>query len=533
MPNRPKDFSTEASAPHSDDFIMVDGATNATRKLAPSKWLAAHRNALAPRGGVAFDGTSGSRILSTLTNQNLLTDSFSVSMLVDIPTSNPTTDRGLFYLSSNAGLNNVPRATTAEFKTSGQIAFFISGATTSDTRGKTYLNFRSDFSGKRVHLLFVRDAATPTGALYVNGVLRASSSDDITGSDPTWAGSVTSTYFVLGNNASSAQVWDRCIYSASLYNLALTQADVTEIYELGGAVPERFKFGSQANLFSGDTANFAGGTAGAWVAVAGGSIAIVANKLQYTHPSGAAYGIQAPFALAGGKAFRIKFTHRLVSGVAMVGGVGLTGSGTPGVPTWTSTGTTAQFDNVGIMSANPDGALYMLAAGLGTGEVYEFDDFSVTRVGAVCHLRLSDGIGRVLRDSSTNKLHALRTVAGVSDVIELDDGVYPQLALTANGELLDTAGVLRTDAVLVDVVVKNTTANAVTAFGLGMSSGVRNLTYETNIPANSTVILPINRADLAGLTVGTAPYGRVYYSAASWNSGSLNLSIRYRRERDL
>jgi hypothetical protein len=186
-----------------------------------------------------------------------------------------------------------------------------------------------------------------------------------------------------------------------------------------------------------------------------------------------------------------------------------------------------------VFCVNPPGA-YFVRNGNCQNRTITIDNVTIKQVGAVCHLGLADGIGRIARDSSTNKLHAIRTATGVSDVIELDDGVVPYTTpSSANGPVIDTAGALRTDCVLVDVIVKNTTANAISGFGLGMSSGVRDLTYDTDIPANATRILPIKRADLTSLTLGTAPYGLVYFSAASWNSGLVKIVIRFRRERDL
>ena len=64
------------------------------------------------------------------------------------------------------------------------------------------------------------------------------------------AGSITSTYFVVGTVQVGSE-FNGSIYIASLYNLAPAASDVLEIYEIGGVVPERFKFGSQASITSG------------------------------------------------------------------------------------------------------------------------------------------------------------------------------------------------------------------------------------------------------------------------------------------
>jgi hypothetical protein len=171
------------------------------------------------------------------------------------------------------------------------------------------------------------------------------------------------------------------------------------------------------------------------------------------------------------------------------------------------------------------------AAQLLSGKKIYFKNINVRPLGPIARSVVQPGT-RCFADLGSNKLPGYFTT-GITPLADTDTGKYTQNALTANGELLDTGGVIVTDATLVDVIVKNTSANIVYGFALGMVSGGEALTHRTDIPAGATVIVPIRRSDLAGLTVGSSPYGRIYYSANSWNSGSLNLAIRYRRENDI
>jgi hypothetical protein len=525
--------------------------------------VAGARNALAPRGGVAFDGTAGGKGLAALTNQSIGTDAFSVSLVFSAPAYAGTTK----MLARLSGVSN------GSGGAGSALTIYVDTALTFHFRNAAhdgYIQASVDFTpyyGKTVHVVGVRSGAT--FAIYVNGTSIAFTPPS-GGAPVLFSQNLVTTYFEIGGYITTS-VPVSAIYSASLYNLALTAAEVLEIYELGGAMRERHKYGSQVARYTSDFSagldgfNAAGGgyatltCSGNVDTSADGASIPPSDNWQRADQSGTGRITFYSNASAGlavyQKTVRISgsiftpsgstVTHMVVGfevlnttneGYINSGGLGfIAGSVVALTP-----GSTTNFDVTAINTVpGSTRAIYIVAsnsAGVAqnyTAQKVYLKDVVVRQAGAVCHLGLADGIGRIARDSSTNKLHAIRTATGVSDVIELDDGIYPQLALTANGELLDTAGVLRTDAVLVDVIVKNTTANAVTAFGLGMSSGVRNLTYETLIPANSTVVLPILRADLAGLTVGTAPYGRVYYSASSWNSGSLNISIRYRRERDL
>jgi hypothetical protein len=514
---------------------------------------AALRNNLTPRGGAYVDGTGSARIASTLTGQTIDVDPFSVVLVIDVPLANPAIGRGMFAISENIGAPTSPtRAFISELSTNGDLWFTIIGtASNGDYNRATITGFRALYAGKTVILSVVRPAAGNL-LVYANAVsLTPTYSSG--GTPPGWQTQLSSTYFSVGYQ-NTTEIWDGAIRSASLYNLPLTAADVAEINELNGAVPFRFQFGNINFYSSNFTAN-----ADAWTTVgatASGNIDSV-NGVDNTlrvHASGETgqHVGRRTGAYAAKKRFRIRGSIYIPVGQTNLNSVYLMFSGSnnsattwipnSGAVSWTPNAAwqTIELDatlapgfNASNLSFYMNNGVTFTGANSPTDDVFYLYGVKVAQLGAIVHLPMDDGCGRQFMDKSSNKLHAIASASGISHMVELDEAAYVQTALTANGELLDTAGVLRTDAVLLDVIVKNTTANQVYGFGIGMSSGVRDLTYETDIPANSVVVLPIKRADLAGLTVGTAPFGRAYYSAASWNSGSLNISIRYRRERDL
>ena len=532
--------------------------------------LAAKTGALAPRGGVAFDGTNSTRVFSTLTGQNIGTDAFSISVVLRVPSAQVTNYPALFQIASGVPSLASPYSLRAELDTAGTLGIVLDGASGDATCNVAALSaFVTNWAGKVVHLVFVRNASG-NPSLFINGASQTLTFTT-SGTPPTWQGSLTSSYLQLGQSSSGRELATP-IYSATLYNLALTAADVLEIYELGGAMRERHKYGSQVARYTSDFSagldgfNAAGGgyatltCSGNVDTSADGASIPPSDNWQRADQSGTGRITFYSNASAGlavyQKTVRISgsiftpsgstVTHMVVGfevlnttneGYINSGGLGfIAGSVVALTP-----GSTTNFDVTAINTVpGSTRAIYFVAsnsAGVAqnyTAQKVYLKDVVVRQAGAVCHLGLADGIGRIARDSSTNKLHAIRTATGVSDVIELDDGVVPYTTpSSANGPVIDTAGALRTDCVLVDVIVKNTTANAISGFGLGMSSGVRDLTYDTDIPANATRILPIKRADLTSLTLGTAPYGLVYFSAASWNSGLVKIVIRFRRERDL
>ncbi len=507
------------------------------------------RNALSPRGGMSFNGTVGDKISSILTGQSIGTDAFALSFMMRVPLAS-VAYRGVVGLSSsptthnNAGSFHVSLNATA-------LGLELDNTDGANNRTASVAGFVTAWAGQVVHVLVVRPLSG-NPIVYVNGVVQTISTSTSGSAPASWQANVNSGYLNVGFWTTDA--YEGEIYGVALYNLELSSTDALEIYRLGGAVPARFQFGSQASLYTSNFTAGADGWTGAAANVAGNidSINGVDDVLRVyaDGTTGLHYGYRG-VTTSREKCYRVTGSIYVPTGQTHLTSCDIKYGGQPsGSSRWQLLNGIYQFNpNASWQSVdfslrvklNDDSGFYLLhnpasytGANSTTDDVAYLKSFVLRQVGAVVYLPMDDGIGRIARDLSSNNRHGIRTAgSGVAHLIEQDDGIYPQTALTANGELLDTAGVFRTDALLVDVVVKNTTANQVYGFGIGMSSGVRDLTYETDIPANSTVVLPIKRADLASLTVGTAPFGRAYYSAVSWNSGSLNISIRYRRERDL
>lgn len=204
------------------------------------------RNALAPRGGLAFDGTSGTKALATLTGQAFTTAPLAVEMILEVPASNPAGYRGIFFLSPSASDAFNASTLTAWIDTTNTLNVRICGGAASTDYNNAACSL-SSYAGKRIHLFVTRTGSTV--AVYINGVAQTLTATT-GGTPPTWAGSITSTYFVVGTVQVGSE-FNGSIYIASLYNLAPAASDVLEIYEIGGVVPERFKFGSQASITSG------------------------------------------------------------------------------------------------------------------------------------------------------------------------------------------------------------------------------------------------------------------------------------------
>jgi hypothetical protein len=369
---------------------------------------ASARNGLAPRGGLAFDGTASTRVYSTLTGQAIGTDAFSVSEMVRIPTSVPAIADGLVALASSAtDATAVASSFLVCLQSSGALRVQINNATNNGGIYVDLLGVQSAYSGKTTLITVVRSGATV--AVYINGVVQALPAYITYGTSPgDFSQSITSTYLQVGF-ISSALVLRTPIYSASLYNLALSQADVTEIYELGGAVPERFKFGSQVGLITGDNSTFASNT-GFWgllgvpVAAIGGGVATI-GSLSY---------IQVSSALTLNRAYRATVN------IASIASGGIVFDGGP---------VSAVFGTVGVKAYEFVATATRLNIGSGVGGTSAtIDDVTLVRLGAVVHIPFTEGAGLTAYDTSTNALNATLTATGVtwvlppSKIVQVVDG---------------------------------------------------------------------------------------------------------------
>lgn len=433
---RPSNLSTKVRSANATDVKDLDDpslGTAGSRQISVFDEHAQFRNALAPRGGVAFDGSnSAGALLATLTNQNIGTDPFSISMVVSVPATTPSVSQGLLCLSAQNN-NFTAQSFDVSFGTSG-LDIAIRGASTSDYNRYLW-NFYSLYAGKTIHLILVRPA---TGSLfvYVNGIdctsLVSASSN---GTPPGWQGSITSTYFQVGNRNASSFVGK--ILTVTLYNLALSATDVIEIFELGGAVPERFKWGSQAALY---TSDYSGGT-DSWAAdnppelvgnvdgINGQNDWLSANRSAsvaqlYSRRSDAAF-----FTTPGqGKAWRLRARIYNPASSPFSYFVAFLNNGVTTTPVANCpAGAQIDYDAVAIHLPGSTGDQNLWGfkvvnfAGaqinVAPGNPFYQKNAILSRVGAMVHLPLDEGAGYQLRDASSNKLDVVMSTAGVAHVL--------------------------------------------------------------------------------------------------------------------
>jgi|GEM_PF-7035884 len=227
---------TTARHAASDDYSPIDGATNNTRKISPFDAHGQFRNALAPRGGVAFDGTTSPNtkfLTSASAALAIGTDPRTIAWGMKVPAASPAGSKVMWVI-SEPGVEGA-YSMRSDLGNGGTLKLWIFSAT-----GGTLLteltNFFTTYGGKDIQLAFVCSSASRV--LYVNGLPVTLSADVSAGTPPTnWQGAIGGSTVALKFVGDTAYV----LRYAAVFNLALSAADVLEIYELDGAIPERLK----------------------------------------------------------------------------------------------------------------------------------------------------------------------------------------------------------------------------------------------------------------------------------------------------
>ncbi len=443
----------------------------------------ARRNALSTRGAVAFDGTNYSKAISTLTGPAIGTEDFSFSLTFRVPLANPAGYLGLATITDNS----------ASWVTN-YLAIVTNGALVwnfANVEALQISGFVSSYAGEVVNVVGVRSGTT--AKLYVNHVLAGT----LNGSGSGVGVSIQSTFFILGYITSS-ESFNGPIYTATLYNTALSQADVTEVFKLGGGVPERFKWASQDSYPTGGAQKLgtadgttttasdgAGGGGISRTAVAGarngGSGAYVER---YTANGTGAFasevGIFAGFPDGNTPLMSVRAPVNTIGQQVRLRGWSKANSGTftfyingatvPSAGSWT------QFDITVSISKNYRGTpslSYSFSGGSQvSGDSLDFDDVQVQPLGALLHLDGDrDGVGYQWHDDSANWFDANLTITGTSWTNPKTSGfIRANLTWSGTHEAKSLLGqrCLPDGAFITHATVKSTTASS--GSGLVLSS---------------------------------------------------------------
>ena len=302
------------------------------------------------------------------------------------------------------------------------------------TDGSNYIRQISDsaltaYEGSWIHIAFTYGGSGPNSStafpsgyqeltVYING-----QPVDTTGSVAgTYAGMSNTSQPVYIGRANAAYSKGE-IRDVKLFNKELSAAEVREVYS-NGQLPESFAESTGgASIYTGDSSNFAGGL-GNWTEEGSTSLTVAASggEMVITNTAGASGGTKGARNLVDlvteGKKLRLTFTARCSSGTATgftvkmfngstatsatkIQGSGTASTGTSTIYSFTPTGSNETHIVEFVLAGSATDKLYYNISADGTGEVYNFDNITLTQLGAVLDARAEQF------DTSTGKLYDL------------------------------------------------------------------------------------------------------------------------------
>ena len=357
---------------------------------------------------VAFDGaTSGTRITSNLTGQNIGTGDFSIWARFRVPSSIGATGCSVIGMSSSATINGGNNSTRISLLTAGDMTIAFQDGTGALTTG-VISGFVSAYSGQIVDVVVTR-----TGSVlkcYVNGIDTA-----FTGS-PAASTSITSTYFHVGIGSANTAIFPGRIFRSVVFNRALSATDVTELITVG--VNPADQWGTQTQIVNTTTLNGGFETAG------GGGADVFANWSEFTSGTGTIIrdttdfspnlGSTASARLSGtdgaavcainatstslqaNKRYRLSAAHKR-SNAGIVRWLGSTSNTL--LTTFSVTTSWADYSAEFVIASSETFKTDL--SGVNTAWT---DNVIVERIGAIVDLDLSVGIGLFFPDRSDNRL---------------------------------------------------------------------------------------------------------------------------------
>ncbi len=481
----------------------------------PSVLDSRRRSLIGGQPGIVLDGvTANADVRNQYFPASLGQSDISLWVRFRVPSSPGTSNRGLMFLSDNTGYASANGPTLSLFVTSTGA---LEGRITKDTvnywtRRVQLSSFVTSYAGQVVDVVFVRNVAGNTAALYVNGnAVGLESSSGTT--PPNWNDTLVSGFLVVGRLESTGIFNDR-IYRAAVFNRALSAQDVADLIVNG--VADADQWGTQTQIVGASVNN--GGfetnslnALGTWnnLGALGSSICSIdtsglfsnsgSNAGKLTLDSSASFcGFNAANGsniATVGKRYRLAFFARkgASSGACGVQFGHSLASNAYGV-TGTTLTTTHQRTVAEFVAAHGTIALGRQSGSAANAEIY-IDDVSLERIGAIVDLNLGEGAGLCFTDRSTNGLHGVGN-GGVSHIVPGREGCV-RIRTTASGNTqLGGAGIIPANA-----RIRFITADAVSGtptVTLGNASGSAQHIPSIALAAGFNELSPVARFNTTG-----------------------------------
>lgn len=465
-----------------------------------------------------FDGVTASQGVNT-TFADVGTSDLTVSITFKVPASNPSASIGLFWLGTSTTTYEVAATLYGYLSSAGTLFFTLNGAVyPTDSATKSYVNFIAQYAGKVVTVTGVRSTSGLTFKVYINGV-EVVVAETLAGSGA-WSDTVTSTYFRLGRITSSL-VYNNPIYSAHVFNRALTASQVLDLCNNG--VAETDKWGSLVAKYTSDfsagvdswTADF--GAVNAPVTIGG-----ISNALQQVADGGATQCrcYRAVSGMQIGKRYRLTYDLYIPangSGVRVVWksstNVSLTGSVLPTASTWTSYSVefTQTAGNGGIKAQLRTSGESDIVT---TGDMFYLKNVVLTQIGSILSPDLTLGVGYQAPDLSTNKYNGVITTTGVSHVKAKRSGQIRTTTNTSGNQQILAQVCLPTNAIITSIVAYSTGTPSV--YVGNVSAGNQLVTVVALVASTYTSL---------SLVVRTTTTGNVWVNSST--ADTINWVINY------
>jgi hypothetical protein len=242
---------------------------------------AAARNGLAPRQGLAFDG-SNVAVNATLSSAPGTTPA-TIAFEFDVPTSNPSVFNAIVHLAT-ARAEGTANELGVGITSGGVLQVFKRGATSGDwLTASVTANLVTAFGGTRVRATITRNSTTLV--IYLNGV-SAAFTEATAGAFPTWATTWDGTLLTIGRFGNGLP-FTGVIGPVYPLSRALTAAEVLALYQNGAPAAGDYRDPAQpfdTSLVTSNNSNFAGagGWSGSGVTVSGGQMTVTGYALLYS-----------------------------------------------------------------------------------------------------------------------------------------------------------------------------------------------------------------------------------------------------------
>ncbi len=422
-------------------------------------------SARAMRGGLAFDGVTVASDLHT-PGVTIGTSDFAVRLQFLCPTA--YSNFPTLLVASSTGSYTAAGALWLLFDSNagGDLSFNLNNTDNNNRAIYKITNFGSAFGGKIVDVVFVRSSGG-TVTVYANGVVQTLTSAN-TGTPASWSDSVSAAYVRLGASSATQNLFNSTIYSAQLFNRALTQAQVIDLMSKG--VDEADKW---ANLTALYTSSFTSGT-DSWAVTGASAVTRDAGptggqtdnlKIATTVANNAFASTRTmATSMVAGKRYRLTYSYYMdVAGNTAAKYFGVwTGAGnqnlehvTPVDKTWTTrtveftqNTTTAQF--AFYLESIPGTTVFNST---NTTDAVYLRGITITQIGNLLDPDLSVGVGYQAPDRSSNKYHGVISSSGVSHVIDQRRGQLRVSSNTnGNQQLLGSQVCLPTNAIITSII---------------------------------------------------------------------------------